>query len=100
MEMIVHDDEKYVEIWLTNAESQDVALRESLKQCRQIVGKIPKRTKTIPQLLLSTIGGLLANPYKSRIVYYLAASSIATAHATVIPTMGLLPAPISPIIST
>ena len=27
MEMIVHDDEKYVEIWLTNAESQDVALR-------------------------------------------------------------------------
>ena len=30
MEMIVYDDEKYVEIWLTNAESQDVALRESL----------------------------------------------------------------------
>ncbi len=31
---------------------------------------------------------------------YLLASSIATATATVIPTMGLLPAPISPIIST
>ena len=31
---------------------------------------------------------------------YLQASSIATAHATVIPTMGLLPAPIRPIIST
>ena len=31
MEMIVHDDEKYVEIWLTNAESQDIVLRESLK---------------------------------------------------------------------
>ena len=31
---------------------------------------------------------------------YLQASSIATATATVIPTMGLLPAPISPIIST
>ena len=32
--------------------------------------------------------------------FYLLASSIATAHATVIPTMGLLPAPIRPIIST
>ncbi len=32
--------------------------------------------------------------------YYLLASSTATAHATVIPTMGLLPAPIRPIIST
>jgi len=31
---------------------------------------------------------------------YLEASSIATATATVIPTMGLLPAPIRPIIST
>ena len=31
---------------------------------------------------------------------YLLASSIATAQATVIPTMGLLPAPIRPIIST
>ena len=31
---------------------------------------------------------------------YLQASSIATATATVIPTMGLLPAPIKPIIST
>ena len=31
---------------------------------------------------------------------YLLASSIATATATVIPTMGLLPAPIKPIIST
>ena len=31
---------------------------------------------------------------------YLLASSIATATATVIPTMGLLPAPMSPIIST
>ena len=31
---------------------------------------------------------------------YFEASSIATAHATVIPTMGLLPAPIRPIIST
>ena len=31
---------------------------------------------------------------------YLDASSIATATATVIPTMGLLPAPIRPIIST
>ncbi len=31
---------------------------------------------------------------------YFEASSIATATATVIPTMGLLPAPISPIIST
>ena len=31
---------------------------------------------------------------------YLEASSIATATATVIPTMGLLPAPMSPIIST
>ena len=31
---------------------------------------------------------------------YLDASSIATATATVIPTMGLLPAPIKPIIST
>ena len=28
---IVHDDEKYVEIWLTNAESQDTVLREGLK---------------------------------------------------------------------
>jgi hypothetical protein len=32
--------------------------------------------------------------------YYLQASSIATATATVIPTMGLLPAPMRPIIST
>ncbi len=32
--------------------------------------------------------------------YYLNASSIATAQATVIPTIGLLPAPIKPIIST
>jgi len=31
---------------------------------------------------------------------YLLASSIATATATVIPTMGLLPAPMRPIIST
>lgn len=31
MEKIVHDDEKYVEIWLTNAESQDTALRESMR---------------------------------------------------------------------
>ena len=31
MQKIVHDDEKYVEIWLTNAESQDNDLRESLK---------------------------------------------------------------------
>ncbi len=28
---IVHDDEKYVEIWLTNAESNDDVLREGLK---------------------------------------------------------------------
>lgn len=27
----VHDDEKYVEIWLTKAESQDTDLREGLK---------------------------------------------------------------------
>ncbi len=33
-------------------------------------------------------------------IAYLNASSIATATATVIPTMGLLPAPIKPIIST
>ena len=33
-------------------------------------------------------------------ISYLDASSIATATATVIPTMGLLPAPMSPIIST
>ena len=32
-------------------------------------------------------------------IYYFEASSIATAHATVIPTMGLLPAPMRPIIS-
>ena len=42
--------------------------------------------------------------YKSqkalKIKTYLQASSIATATATVIPTMGLLPAPMSPIIST
>lgn len=31
MQKIVHDDEKYVEIWLTNAESQDTVLRENLK---------------------------------------------------------------------
>ena len=31
MQKIVHDDEKYVEIWLTNAESQDTVLREGLK---------------------------------------------------------------------
>ena len=31
MQKIVQDDEKYVEIWLTNAESQDTDLRESLK---------------------------------------------------------------------
>ena len=31
MQKIVNDDEKYVEIWLTNAESQDNDLRESLK---------------------------------------------------------------------
>ena len=35
-----------------------------------------------------------------RVLFYLLASSIATATATVIPTMGLLPAPIRPIIST
>ena len=36
MQKIVHDDEKYVEIWLTNAESQDTVLRESLKPlCRE-----------------------------------------------------------------
>ena len=40
-------------------------------------------------------------PYKSlEKPYFLAASSTATAQATVIPTMGLLPAPIRPIIST
>ena len=33
-------------------------------------------------------------------INYFSASSIATATATVIPTMGLLPAPMSPIIST
>ncbi len=32
--------------------------------------------------------------------YYLEASSTATAHATVAPTIGLLPMPIRPIIST
>ena len=32
--------------------------------------------------------------------YFFAASSTATAQATVIPTIGLLPAPIRPIIST
>lgn len=31
MEKIVHESEKYVEIWLTRAESQDMVLRESLK---------------------------------------------------------------------
>ena len=31
MQKIVHDDEKYVEIWLTGAESQDTVLREGLK---------------------------------------------------------------------
>ena len=31
MQKIIHDDEKYVEIWLTNAESQDTVLREGLK---------------------------------------------------------------------
>ena len=36
----------------------------------------------------------------SSVTNYLLASSIATATATVIPTIGLLPAPISPIIST
>jgi len=35
-----------------------------------------------------------------RCANYLLASSIATATATVIPTIGLLPAPMSPIIST
>ena len=28
---IVHDDEKYVELWLTNAESNDDILRDGLK---------------------------------------------------------------------
>ena len=37
---------------------------------------------------------------KSDRISYLLASSIATATATVIPTMGLLPAPMRPIIST
>ena len=36
---------------------------------------------------------------KEHASFYLEASSMATATATVIPTMGLLPAPISPIIS-
>ena len=40
---------------------------------------------------------LQVNPEKAN---YLLASSIATATATVIPTMGLLPAPMRPIIST
>lgn len=31
MEMNVRDDKKLVEIWLTNAEKKDLALRESLK---------------------------------------------------------------------
>ena len=43
MEMIVHDDERYVEIWLTNAESQNVALRESLTPCiRNTSQKVPR----------------------------------------------------------
>ena len=41
----------------------------------------------------------LSNINQSRNANYLEASSIATATATVIPTMGLLPAPMRPIIS-
>jgi len=45
--------------------------------------------------------GLVYVGFKNRInPYLLSASLTATAHATVIPTMGLLPAPIRPIIST
>ena len=43
---------------------------------------------------------LLSFFQKALKIAYLLASSTATAHATVIPTMGLLPAPIKPIIST
>ena len=36
MQKIVRDDEKYVEIWLTNAESQNTVLREGLKSlCKE-----------------------------------------------------------------
>ena len=31
MEMNVHDDQKYVSIWLTKAEAADVQMREQLK---------------------------------------------------------------------
>ena len=46
-------------------------------------------------------GRFVNRPYEAlQIKDYLLASSIATATATVIPTMGLLPAPIRPISST
>ena len=41
-----------------------------------------------------------ALPYCIKELTYLEASSTATAHATVAPTIGLLPIPIRPIIST
>ena len=50
-----------------------------------------------PPFRMTVVGEGLAPP----VIYeenYLEASSTATAHATVIPTMGLLPAPIRPII--
>ena len=31
IELNIHDEQKYVSIWLTKAESSDIALRESLK---------------------------------------------------------------------
>ena len=46
---------------------------------------------------LPLVANFIAN---NLLANYLLASSIATATATVIPTMGLLPAPMSPIIST
>ena len=31
IELNIHDEQKYVSVWLTKAESEDLALRESLK---------------------------------------------------------------------
>ena len=65
-----------------------------------ITGQNPKMM--CPTVICSIFSnGLIYEVVKTLInPYFLAASSTATAQATVIPTMGLLPAPIRPIIST
>ena len=59
-----------------------------------------KKGLDLSKSFFTLVFGATIPPRKICFSYFFKASSTATAQATVIPTMGLLPAPIRPIIST